>query len=197
MAGIVAVLLAAGESSRMGQPKALLPWQGVPLVQYQVESLLQAGASPVIVVVGHQREMVEPHIPPIATVVVNPRYQEGRASSVKAGLAAVPDDCDAVTFLGVDQPRSPTLLAQLFEAHRQSKALLTRPTYAGHHGHSVVFAASLLPELRRVREETQGLRAVVRRHAAHLLDLPVDSPEALLDLNQPEDYQRALAAKGQ
>ena len=177
----------------MGQLKPLLPWQGVPLIRYQVESLLEAEASPVIVVVGHRREEVELHIPTTAIVVVNRDYRQGRSTSVRAGLGMVPTESEAVVFLGVDQPRSPALLRQLFEAHRRGGALITRPTYQGEHGHPVIFAAPLLAELQSITEETQGLRAVMHRHASDVRDVAVESREVLLDLNRPEEYQEATS----
>ena len=180
----------------MGQLKALLSWHSVTLIQYQVESLLAAGAWPVVVVVGHRREEILPHIPTSATIAVNSDYRAGRSSSVKVGLQALSADAAAIAILGVDQPRCPSLLRRLFQHYRRSRALITRPTYKGKHGHPVIFATTLLPELLQITEEGQGLREVVHRHAEEVRDLPVDTREVLLDLNRPEEYRAATDSSG-
>src|SRR5262245_23358738 len=101
-----AVLLAAGESPRMGGLKALPDWRGQPLLLYQLDQLSSAGLDPIIVVLGHRAEALLPYVERSgARAVENPIYQEGRASSVRAGARALPPDCDGVLVLSVDQPR--------------------------------------------------------------------------------------------
>jgi len=181
----------------MGQLKSLLPWHGVPLVQYQVAAFLSAGASPVIVVVGHRREELTSHIPGQALLVVNHDYERGQSSSVKAGLLALGSEVACVAMLGVDQPRSSGLLNHVMQAHSSGGKLITRPTYAGRHGHPVVFSSSLLPELLKISEEKEGLREVVRRYAKDILDVESDSPEVLLNLNSPTDYRDSTGKETQ
>ncbi|MCH7838056.1 MAG: NTP transferase domain-containing protein [Chloroflexi bacterium] len=93
---IAAILLAAGESTRMGRPKALLPWHDTTLVEYQVRELTAAGVERIAVVLGHDAGEVWPHVPDEAHMVVNEAYREGRASSLRAGAAALPDDADPI-----------------------------------------------------------------------------------------------------
>ena len=196
MSDVSAVLLAAGESSRMGWQKALLPWRGSTLLQYQANSLLRGGASQVIAVLGYRAETLRPlvqDIPGVVTVL-NLRYRTGKTSSIRAGLRSLSPQEQVVLVLSVDQPRSPTLVQKVIEAHRQHGALITYPSYQGKGGHPVAFSASLLPELLRIRESRQGLREVVDRHRSEILRLEVADQEAVLDLNREEDYQRALAA---
>ncbi len=106
MAAIAALLLAAGESRRMGTAKALLSWKGVSLLRYQIEQLMQAGVSEVIVVMGHEAERLLPLAEgaPGVTVVVNQDYRQGRTTSIKAGLQHVPSDCAGV--MGLAGPAS-------------------------------------------------------------------------------------------
>src|SRR3972149_3232873 len=98
---LYALLLAAGESARMGRPKALLPWQGGTLVEFQIEQLLAGGVERVVLVLGHQAEAVRrggsPHAR--ATIVLNQDYATGKTSSVRAGLEAIPNHADAVLIL--------------------------------------------------------------------------------------------------
>lgn len=196
-AAVRALLFAAGESSRMGRPKALLPWRGRPLVAYQVEQLLEAGADEVVVVVGHAAGDVRPPAEAAgARVVENPAYRDGRAGSVRVGAQALPDDTLAVVTLNVDQPRPAALVRRVIDAHLAHGAAITTPEAGGRRGHPVVFAGSLLPELRAVSEADQGLRAVVHRHGARRFLAPIDDPIIHLEFNTPDEYAAALAALG-
>ena len=196
MSDVSAVLLAAGESSRMGQQKALLPWRGSTLLQYQANSLLTGGASRVIAVLGYRTETLRPLIQDIPGVVtvLNLRYRTGKTSSIRAGLRSLNPQEQMVLVLSVDQPRSSALISRVVEAHQQRGSLITYPTYQGKGGHPIAFSASLLPELMRIRESRQGLREVVARHGSETFRLEVVDQEAVLDLNREEDYQKALAA---
>ena len=194
MSGISAILLAAGESTRMGRLKALLPWQGATLIEYQVGALLAAGVSQLVVVVGHRGDEVGA---PIAgrsdvTTVVNPDYRQGKTTSIKAGLRAVSAAAAAVLVLAVDQPRPPDMLRAVIEAHRTRSPLITSPVYAGRGGHPMIFDARLLPELAAITEEGEGLREVTRRHASEISRLHTDDPVVRVDVNTPEDLQAAL-----
>jgi molybdenum cofactor cytidylyltransferase len=191
---VVALLLAAGESSRMGRPKPLLPWHGEPLIAYQVRQLRCAGAADVVAVLGHEAETAGPLVEAAGVrVVLNPRYKEGRASSLRAGAAALPDATDAVIILGVDQPRPAAVIRAVLEAHLTAGSLITTPLYHGRGGHPVVLSGALLPELRAVTEAAEGLRAVVRRHAAARLRVPVEDPIVLVEFNTPAEYAAALS----
>ena len=194
MPGVSAVLTAAGESTRMGRPKPLLPWRGTTLIEYQVDSLLQAGISQIVVVLGHESAAVARFVDErSARRVVNESYRNGRTGSIKTGLAAVDTDADAVLFLGVDQPRTPDLIRHVVEAHIQRNALITSPRYQGRGGHPLVFSISLREELASTSEENQGVREVFRRHHDEVNEVEIDDPMVRLDLNTPDDYEKARA----
>ena len=195
---IAAVLLAAGESTRMGRLKALLPWHGTTLIQYQVSALLEAGVSEVVVVLGYRAETLRPLVEayPNVSVVLNLRYRTGKSSSVKAGLRHISQDTEGILVLAVDQPRSVTVVREVMAAHRQLGAPITYPAYKGKGGHPIVFSAQLLPEMQAIRESRAGLREVVGRHRSEVSKIEMDDPDVLLDLNRPEDYERAVAAEG-
>jgi CTP:molybdopterin cytidylyltransferase MocA len=189
---IAAILLAAGESTRMGRAKALLPWDGVPLVAYQARELLVAGVEDVVVVLGHGaaevREALRQAQGGDVRVVVNEAYREGRASSLRAGAAALADGADPIVVLNVDQPRSREVLSALLSAHAGG---VTMPVYQGKRGHPALLAGTLLPELRSATEEAQGLRGVLAAHEVREIDL--GTAAVRLDINTEEDYRRALA----
>ncbi len=180
----------------MERPKALLPWQGGILLEFQVEQLLAGGMERIILVLGHEAEMIRRAAPslPRTTVVLNQDYATGKASSVRAGMEAIPADADAVLVLSVDQPRPAALIRRVRQAHQSASSLVTVPAFGGRHGHPTIFARPLFAEMRDVTEQTQGLRAVRHRHRAetHVVETPTAIP--LLDINTPEDYQAALAS---
>ena len=192
-----AVLLAAGESSRMGQLKALLPWRGQTLLEHQVSCLLEGGAERVVVVLGHRADELRPLLEGKDGVAwtLNPDYLQGKTTSIKAGLSAlVGDSVDDILLLNVDQPRSSADVARILAAHRSGSYAVTVPEYRGKGGHPIVLSAILLPELREIDEESQGIKAVVRRRPESVQRIPLDNPEILLDLNTPEQYRAAVAA---
>ncbi len=194
---IAAILLAGGESSRMGAAKPLLEWGGNTLIEYQLAQLKEPPVDRLVVVLGHRADEVLPYIHrtgPDVVAVVNELYTEGPASSLRLGAAALPDDTTAVLVLGVDQPRPHDVIARLVDVHRHSGSLITVPTYDEKRGHPPLLDGSLLPELREVNEATQGLRAVIERHAADVNELPFETSAVLLDLNRPQEYQKARAS---
>ena len=197
MASVAAILLAAGESARMGQPKALLPWCGSPLLEYQASSLSSAGIGRIIVVLGHRSEELVPLLEdrPALEWVYNRDYLIGKTTSLKAGLRALGDPSEeAILVLNVDQPRSAAVIATVTEEHLRHRNLITVPCYQGRGGHPILLSTSLLPELMDITEESQGLKTVVRRHEVDTCRVVMETSQVLLDLNTPDDYQRALKA---
>ena len=189
---VAAIVLAGGESSRMGVPKPLLEWGGFTLIEYQLAQLKGPPMDRVVVVLGHRADDVLPYVRGAdAQAVVNDLYAEGRASSLRVGAAALPDDTTAVLVINVDQPRPHDVIARLVDVHRHSGSLITIPTYQEKRGHPPVLDGSLLPELREANEATQGLRAVIARHEADVSELAFETASVLLDLNQPQEYQEA------
>lgn len=189
-----AVLLAAGEARRMGRPKQLLDWGGVPLVTAQVHALLDGGCAPVIVVLGAHAALVEEKIPRRADVqrVTNRQWHAGRSSSLRCGARLVPDRADAVVIASVDQPVRPATIQLLSAALRETAdALIAVPRHLGKNGHPPLLHAQLLPALRSVTERTEGVRALRRRYAAETIFLEVNDPFVRLNLNTPAAYEQA------
>ena len=182
----------------MGRPKPLLQWRGTTLVEHQVSILLEGGASEVVVVLGHRSEDVAPYVERSgAAYVVNHRYMEGRTSSIKAGLESVPEQAEDIILMGVDQPRTAQIIRRVVEAHTSATALLTSPRLEGRGGHPLMFSTRLLPELRLISEENQGLREVFERHRAEITEVHFNDPIVRLDLNTPDAYESAYQTYGQ
>ena len=191
---IAAIILAAGESTRMGRLKQLLPWDGEPLIAWQVRQMLEAGVEDVVVVLGHAVDEIRPAVPETARVVVNEAYRDGRATSLRAGAMALPDDTDAVLILNVDQPRPAWVSRRVLERWRRDRPAIVQPRFGGRAGHPVLVDASLVAELRAVEEATLGLRAVMERHASTTAEIVFENTRIDVDLNTPEDYEAALSA---
>lgn len=194
MPQVWAILLAAGESSRMGRLKALLPWRNSTLLEYQLRSLLEAGIHQVVVVLGHDADRLKPVVESVdgASWALNPDYLQGKTTSLKTGVAALAGkQVSEVLLLNVDQPRSVETVRALVKRHLESSYLITIPTHGGKGGHPILLTAGLLPELAVIDEESQGLKAVVRRHWEATERFELDDSTVLWDLNTPEQYQNA------
>ncbi len=159
---------------------------------------MEGGASEVIVVLGHSYDDVIPYVERTrASYVVNHKFKEGRTSSIKLGLSAVPDRAENIILMGVDQPRTAEIVGRVVDAHLAAAALLTSPRLKGRGGHPLMFSSRLLPELKLISEENQGLREVFERHRAEITEVQFDDPMVRLDLNTPEAYESAYRTYGQ
>ena len=197
MPGVSAILTAAGESTRMGRPKPLLPWRGATLLESQIASLAEAGVAEIVVVLGHRADEVAPYVKgPLARSVVNPDYRQGKTTSIKAGLRAIDADAEAILLLAVDQPRTEAIVSRVLRAHRNGDAPITSPRFQGHGGHPLLFSVSLKGELERISEGRQGIRELFEAHRGQVLEVELDDPLVRLDINTPEEYEEARARYG-
>lgn len=193
MEGISAIVLAAGESTRMGRLKALLPWQGVTLVEYQIDSLRRSGVADVVLVTGHRGDEVGAVVQDRlgVNVVHNPDYRQGKTTSIKTGLRQVSWSAMGVLVMAVDQPRPVDILEAVVRAHMDGLGLITCPAYRGHIGHPIIFSSKIFPELMSITEELEGLRDVTLRHTNETHIMEMDNPIVTVDLNSPEDLSEA------
>ena len=194
-----AMLMAAGLSRRMGEPKPFLRWRGTSLLKYQTETLQNAGLDPILIISGNLTDDIITDLPPNSSVQVvhNPHYKRGRSTSIRAGLQALAHTTvDALLILNIDQPRQIDLILSVLKSHKESQASITIPTYQNRGGHPIIFSARLFGELSQVSEISQGIKALVRRHdnETNRVDLGLD--EVLLDFNTKEEYCRAYKLHG-
>ncbi len=185
----------------MGTPKPLIDWFGAPLIQRQIEALIDGGVDQVFAVTGNRAEDVESVLTSVSPVVFagdrvhavrNTTFLSGKTTSIKAGLAALPADVDTIVLLAVDQPRPSWLIREVLESHKAVGTLISSPVFDGHGGHPLVFDGSLFAELEAITEEGQGVREVVQAHTDSMNRLTIDSPIARLDMNTQE---QAVAAR--
>ena len=183
---IAGVLLAAGAGRRMGRPKALLTWQGEPLVRRAARVALEAGLQPVVVVLGAAAEEARRAVADLPVqVVFNPRWEAGMGTSVAAGVAALPPETQAAVFLLVDQPFvTPAVIRALVAYHHNTGAPVVAPAVGGRRTNPVLFAAALFPQLRQLRGDKGG-RALFDRYPPALVPWP--DARLAVDWDRPED----------
>jgi len=194
--GVSVVLLAAGESARMGRQKALLPWQGTTLLEHHLAALASIDdVVEIIVVTGGDPGRITAIAGAAAktTSVHNAAYRSGKVSSIATGLGAIAPDTDAILLIAVDQPRPAALIRRLLDAHREGRAPITLPARGGRRGHPVIFDRGLLPELLAIAEETKGIRAVLEGHRGDTREVEFEDDAVLLDLNLPSDLPPSAA----
>lgn len=192
---IKALLLAAGASSRMGQPKAVLPLgEGRTVLSFAVDALLDAGLEDVTVIAGAHRDAVRMAAQSRSgqvQVVEHAGWQQGQLSSLLAGLDAVSTPAlEAIVVLLVDVPLvSPQTVRAVIDAWHSTRAPIVRPVHGDRHGHPVVFDAAVFDDLRQA-DPSVGAKAVFARYQDRILNVPVNDRWAFEDLDTPEDYER-------
>jgi molybdenum cofactor cytidylyltransferase len=191
------IILAAGESRRMGFPKALLRYRDETFLNTLI-GLFAARCQPVIVVLGAHGDRIRERTQRPATFVINPDYQRGQTSSMQCGLRAVPPDAEGVLFTLVDHPAvaPATLDALLAEPGPRGGLpgpLVRVPRHGGRRGHPIWFSRELIPEFLALTENGAA-REIVRSHAAQTEFLDVDDAGILADIDDAAAYGRLTGA---
>jgi molybdenum cofactor cytidylyltransferase len=188
---IAGIVLAAGASERMGRCKALLPIGRKPAVEVVLHALREADVMPVVVVVGrHATEILSEADLGDAELVDHRDWADGRTSSIQAGLRALPEECRAVVLALVDMPyvKAATVaaLVHTFEALPNSQAVI--PIHQNRRGHPILLSRSLFPKIGELGPD-EPLRNLLRD--ARAVEVPVNDPGILIDLDTPEDLKKA------
>lgn len=190
---ISAIILAAGQSRRMGQPKMLLPWGKLTVIEHVVTTFLNAGIKDIIVITGGVREQVEDVIAayPVRTIY-NQDFANGEMlSSLQCGFRAMVDQSRA-TLIGLgDQPQVQVeVVRRVCEAYRENKSQLIVPSFQMRRGHPWLVDHPLWNELLEMHSP-ESPRDFLNRHANEIHYVEVDTPSILADLDTPDDYQKS------
>jgi molybdenum cofactor cytidylyltransferase len=192
---VAALVLAAGQSRRMGQANKLLAeLDGRALVSHMVDAALASRATPVIVVTGHQAEQVRAALGDRRVQLVhNPAYADGLSTSLKAGLAALPEDVEGVLVALGDMPRiRPAQIDRLIAAFNPSEGrAICVPTVRGKRGNPVLFATRFVPEMSQIGGDV-GARHLIGEHDELVVEIEMEDDAALLDIDTPEALSALL-----
>jgi molybdenum cofactor cytidylyltransferase len=190
---IVAVVLAAGKSTRMGKPKQLLRVHGRPMLGEILEVLRKTKVDRTVVVLGSNEEEVRRKVKfRKEQVVSNPAYADGMSSSLKSGLeAAVKAGADAVMVVLGDQPwLRPETIDQLVDAYLRSKAPVVAPVYHGVRGNPVLFDQALFPQMMKT-EGDAGAKGVLEGNRRSMLLVETEDKGVIVDIDTPVDYEES------
>lgn len=193
------IVLAAGDSTRMRAPKAVLrAADGRPFVARIVATLSQAGVADLVVVTGRDHDAIvdalgQAGLPAPPIVTRNPDPSRGQLSSLWLGMDAVVDSTTEgvlVTLVDVPMVALATVTA-VIAAWRRTRAPIVRPAIGDRHGHPVIFDQALFDELRHAPIDA-GAKTVVRAHERDILNVDVDDEGCLTDIDTPEDYRKLV-----
>lgn len=189
---ITALILAAGQSRRMGQPKMLLPWEETTVLEKVIATFKTAGIDDILVVTGGDRERVEALVSAPARTVFNPSYAEGEMlSSVQAGLAELGLETEAALIGLGDQPQvQERSVRVVVEEYRKSGASLVVPSFQMRRGHPWLVARSYWDEILYMHPPA-SLRDFLNCHAGAIRYVEIDNSSILQDLDTPEDYLKS------
>ena len=195
---VAALILAAGESRRMGSPKPLLPLGESTFLEHVLGQFLASRARPVLVILGHEAERIQGEVSLAdARVVVNPHYRQGMLSSIRAGLRALEGEpVSGALICPVDLPDVSTAVVDLVIGRfEKTRAPIVVPVCEGRRGHPVLFAQPLFEEIQRAPDSV-GARQVLWDHASEVLEIPTEDRGIITDVDTPEQYERLRRKHG-
>ncbi|HEV7921004.1 MAG TPA: nucleotidyltransferase family protein [Thermoanaerobaculia bacterium] len=183
---ISAIVLAAGQATRFGQCKQLMPLAGRTLIEHVLHNLRHSSADEVVVVLGANAEEIRARVPfGEERLVLNPSYAEGMSTSIQAGLRSLPEAAQAAMIVLADQPFVTTgTYDALLDAYRASRASIVAPTYNGIRGNPVLVDRALFAELMNLRGDA-GCRSIFGDHP--MMKVAVDDQGVVTDIDTPAD----------
>jgi len=187
---IWAVLLAAGESRRMGTPKQLLPFGRTTVIETAVEHILASGADRTLIVLGAAHDRIEPLLRRFPVdVTVNPDFREGMLSSVRWGIRRLPSDARAALIFLADQPWiTAKTIDRVIEAYKTSGCGLVLPVFEKSGGHPLLIDLKYRAEIGGL-DPSVGLKQLVARHPGDVRRVRSADPDVLRDMDTPSDYK--------
>ena len=188
------MILAAGKSARMGEAKQLLRLGRSTVLEQTLVNVRAAIVNELVLVLGASAEVIREQLPADilagATVVVNPDYETGMASSLRTGLAALRSDINAALIVLADQPFvMPETLDQIVDEYRRTPARIVIPTHHGTRGNPVMLDRSLFAEAMALEGDV-GCRAIFAKYPKSIVYVEVDDRGILLDIDNRDDYER-------
>ncbi|MFH0843480.1 MAG: nucleotidyltransferase family protein [Bacteroidota bacterium] len=193
MPDIWAIILAAGESKRMGSPKMLLPFGGKTLIEKVIENVVSSRAGNTIVVLGSSADEILDRIEVLPVRhCYNENYSEGMLSSVKCGFSKLPEKYDAAIVLPGDYPGiGAGVINMLIESFSESSKKIVIPLFRGKRGHPILISYQLREEVMRLSPE-KGLRELMEKFPVDVLEVELNDQAVLKDIDTIDDYMNEL-----
>lgn len=195
MAMISAIVLAAGESKRMGQPKQMLAWQGKTLLQHVLGNLINSDADEIILVLGNEAETIRKSLPELPIrMVINRDYKQGMASSLRQGLLVMDPKSEAFLVLLADQPGiGPEIINRVIRGFQQANPQrgICRPVYRGLKGHPVLMGVQYRKEILQLQGDV-GARQILMNHPLDILEIEVEQDLVVMDVDTPDEYRKYM-----
>ena len=186
------IVLAAGKSTRMKENKLLLKLNGETLIEHVVKVAKGSSVDEVVVVLGYEATKVKEQLAKIdCKFAVNENYTKGQTESVKVGLSAISDNAEAVMILPADVALvDPECINTVLEEYRRSKSTIVIASHQQQSGHPILLDRTLFPEVSKIDEHTQGLKAVINRHRAEINYVEARTENVLVDIDTREEFEK-------
>jgi molybdenum cofactor cytidylyltransferase len=186
------IVLAAGKSTRMKENKLLLRVDDETLIEHVVKTAKESKADEVVVVLGHEASKIKELLTKTGCrFAVNENYEKGQSESVKVGLSAISSNAEAMMILPADvamiQPES---INKVIEEYARSKSRIVIASHQQQSGHPILLGRTLFPEISRIEESTQGLKAVINQHRDEIRYVEADTDSVLIDIDTKEEFEK-------
>ena len=191
---IYAILLAAGESKRMGVLKQILPFGKSTVIETVIDSLWESDIEKVKIVLGYRSEEISGAIGNRKVdIVINRNYKKGMLSSIKCGISSLPEDAEAFLLCLVDQPAIMSSdINKLIKAYKNSGKRIVIPAYNGKRGHPIIFDRKYIDDILNLKEDGDGLREVVWKNSQDIFEVDIKNEYILQDMDIVDEYEEML-----
>ncbi|MEG3582349.1 MAG: nucleotidyltransferase family protein [Chloroflexota bacterium] len=192
---ISAIILAAGESRRMKSPKPLMNWGDSNLINYQISILDNTKVEEIIIVLGSRANEISDTIHETKfKVVENKDFKLGKTTSIIKGLNSISNKNNDVLILACDQPRTKDLVGKVIDFHLELPHVkkITMPVYQKKSGHPIIFSNLFFKDLLLIKEDTQGIRQIIKENEGSIYKYKTSDESATIDLNTPDQYKQSL-----
>lgn len=188
---VASIILAAGNSSRMRRPKALLPYRGKTFLLKLIEDFEGIGCRPILIILGKDQEKIKPILSKKSVILLhNPHPENGPLSSLQIALRSLPIECEGFFFCPVDHPAvKRETLKLLLSKWRKNPVKALRPKFGDRRGHPVIMGSNWIEEIMWL-PLSSNMRELLQKRSKEVVDLAVDDPGILLNVDTPEDYAR-------
>jgi molybdenum cofactor cytidylyltransferase len=186
------IVLAAGKSTRMKKNKLLLKINGDTLIEHVVKAAKGSSVDEVVVVLGYEATKIKKHLAKVeCRLAVNENYMKGQSESVKVGFSAVSSNAEAVMILPADVALiDPESIDRVVEEYRRSKSRIVIASHQQQSGHPILLDRTLFPEVSKIDEDTQGLKAVINRHRTEIKYVEIGTENVLIDIDTREEFNK-------